>query len=105
MVKNISFLIIIALILLIFVNCPNDPFFKPEPNSNSTTTTTILIDQQWNNMTFPEPITDFTSRNDVLAMIKNNKYYLDAVYGNDETGDGSQAKPWKSIGSEPCPQV
>ena len=36
-------------------------------------------------------------RDQVLALITGHRYYLDAVQGNDETGDGSSTLPWQTL--------
>lgn len=41
---------------------------------------------------------DFTSRDDVLALVTGSTYYIDADNGDDDTGDGSNGNPWQTIG-------
>jgi hypothetical protein len=36
-------------------------------------------------------------RSDILLNITGNTYYIDAVYGNDITGNGTSLYPWKTI--------
>ncbi|MBF0572824.1 MAG: right-handed parallel beta-helix repeat-containing protein [Desulfamplus sp.] len=40
---------------------------------------------------------NLSDRDFVLAMIKGNTYYLDAEYGDDATGQGTSALPWKTL--------
>jgi hypothetical protein len=42
-------------------------------------------------------IMDLSERDEVLALITGQRYYLDAVLGDDEAGDGSSASPWQTL--------
>jgi hypothetical protein len=45
-----------------------------------------------------EPIQGLTSREDIITnYVTGNTYYLDAVNGHDDTGNGSSINPWQTL--------
>lgn len=48
--------------------------------------------------TFPEPLSNLTTRADVLALVTGSTYYIDATNGDDITGDGTSSETaWKTL--------